>query len=63
MHNVAHILIGLALAGTVFSLGAGLLTFLRGEGEEASQKSNQFMRGRLFFQALVLLLVSLAFLF
>lgn len=57
-----NIPICLALAATVFSLFAGLIFFWRG-GESAGQKRNQLMRLRLFFQGIVLLILSIALFF
>ena len=62
MELIINILIVLAMAGVLVSLGLGLFSVAKG-GEYAQKNSNRFMRWRVGTQAVAVVLLTIGFLY
>ncbi|HEX3883695.1 MAG TPA: twin transmembrane helix small protein [Stellaceae bacterium] len=60
MRTILTILLGLALAGVLAILGAGLVTIVRGGNP---QRSNKLMQARVIMQGIALLILALLMMF
>jgi hypothetical protein len=62
MELIINILIVVAMAGVLLSLGLGLFSLAKG-GEYSRNNSNKFMRWRVAAQALAVLFLTIGFIY